>query len=88
MLAANILINIVSGMDYKIAQQLFIKKAADSLKIGGYVYLDFNLFAKPEQFFGQRRERIIFEGIDNNGVYGKYIGLGGTFDTDTQICKG
>lgn len=87
-LAGNILINIESDMDYKKAQQLFIKKAANSLKIGGYIYLDFNLLAKPEQFFGQKQERIIFEGIDSNGVYGKYIVFGGTFDTATQICRG
>lgn len=87
-LAGNILINIESDMDYKKVQQLFIQKAVDSLKINGYIYLDFNLFAKPEQVFGCKRERIIFEGTDSNGVYGKYIVLGGTFDTVTQICRG
>lgn len=87
-LAGNILINIVSNMEYKEAQKLFIRKAADSLKIGGHIYLDFNLLFKPEQFFGQKRERVYFEGTDRNGVYGKYIGLGGTFDTATQICCG
>lgn len=86
-LAGNILINIESDMDYRQAQQLFFKKAAESLKTGGYVYLDFSLMAKPEQFFGQSKERVIFEGTDSKGNYGKYIISGGTYDKNTQIDK-
>jgi len=87
-LAGNILINIVSDMDYREAQRLFIKKAADCLKNEGNLYLDFNLFFHPEKFFGVPLERIIFEGTDDRGVYGKYTVLGGTYDSDTQICEG
>lgn len=87
-LAGNILINIVTPLDYKEAQQLFIKKAANSLKTGGYIYLDFNLFSNPEVIFGNNIERVIFEGTDCNGTYGKYSILEGTYDIDSQIYKG
>ncbi|MHB1150958.1 MAG: GNAT family N-acetyltransferase [Eubacteriales bacterium] len=87
-LAGNILINIVSDMDYREAQRLFIKKAMECLKNEGYLFLDFNLFLHPEKFFGVPLERIIFEGTDDRGVYGKYTVLGGTYDSVTQICDG
>lgn len=87
-LAGNIMINIVTDMAYKEAQQLFIQKAADALKIGGYVYLDFNLFAHPENFFNSARERVHFEGYDDMGVYGKYIGCRGSYDMETQMANG
>lgn len=87
-LAGNILINIVTDMDYKEAQQVFIQKAADALKIGGYVYLDFSLFAQPENYFNSTRDRVHFEGYDDTGVYGKYIGCGGSYDINTQMTNG
>lgn len=87
-LAGNILINIVSDMDYRETQCLFIKKADGCLKNEGYLYLDFNLFLHPENFFGVSPERVIFEGTDDRGVYGKYIVSGGTYDSETQISNG
>ena len=64
-LAGNIMINIETDMDYKEAQKLFIKKAADALKVGGYIYLDFDLHAHPEKIFNSIRERVHFEGTDD-----------------------
>lgn len=87
-LAGNILINIISDMDYRETQRLFIKKAAGCLKDKGHLYLDFNLFLHPEIFFGNTGERVVFEGTDDRGVYGRYIVFGGTYDPDTQICDG
>lgn len=87
-LAGNILINITADMECKQAQQMFIKKAYQSLKKGGHIYLDFDLTQHPEKIFGVKRERVIFEGTDSDGVYGKYIVLGGTFDPITQIYSG
>ena len=86
-LAGNILINIESDMDYKEAQRLFIKKAAQSLKIGGCLYLDFDLRAKPELVFGDSEERTILEGTDNNGVVGRYMIVGGSYDNAAQIAR-
>lgn len=87
-LAGNILINIVADMEYKEAQKLFIKKTYDSLKKGGHICLDFDISMHPEKSFGDKCERVIFEGTDDDGVYGKYIILGGTYDSNTQIAYG
>lgn len=87
-LAGNIMINIVADMDYKEAQKLFIKKAYDALKVGGYIYLDFDLHAHPEKVFNCTRERVHFEGMDDTGVYGRYIGCRGSYDIETQMTSG
>lgn len=84
-LAGNILINIVSNMDYKESQKLFIKKSYDSLQFNGHIYIDFNCFAYPENIFGNPNERIIFEGVDSFGNYGKITMSGSTYDQQTQI---
>lgn len=86
-LAGNIMINIETDMDYKEAQELFIQKAYDSLLPGGYIYLDFNLFRKPENIFGSSTERVIFEGRDSVGNYGMIKILGGSYHTQTQISS-
>lgn len=86
-LAGNIMINIETQIDYKEAQQLFIRKAADCLKQGGYVYLDFNLFLQPELFFGAIGERVIFEGTDDRGVFCRCVNLGGIYNIETQIAE-
>ena len=41
-LAGNIFVNIITMGDYAEAQELFIKKAAECVKPGGYMYLDFD----------------------------------------------
>ncbi|MPN25949.1 hypothetical protein SDC9_173370 [bioreactor metagenome] len=87
-LAGNIFINVVTDGDYKTAQRLFIKKAGEALKHGGYIYLDFNLLAHPEIFFNCSSERVHFDGTDDTGVYGRYIGCTGTYDTETQMTNG
>lgn len=87
-LAGNIMINIISDMDYSKAQQLFIQKAAGALKMGGYIYLDFDLLAHPEHFFNSTSERVHFDGTDDTGVYGRYIGCGGSYDIETQMTRG
>lgn len=86
--AGNIMINIETAGDYKQAQQTFIRKAAEALKHCGYLYLDFDLSAYPERVFNSTGERVHFEGYDDTGVYGKYIGCGGTFDSITQMTDG
>jgi len=87
-LAGNIMINIISDMDYKEAQQLFIRKAANALKDGWHIYLDFDLHAHPEKIFISTKERVHFDGTDDMGVYGRYIGCPGNYDIKTQMAKG
>ncbi|WP_055668716.1 class I SAM-dependent methyltransferase [Desnuesiella massiliensis] len=84
-LAGNILINIISSMNYKEAQKLFIKRSYDALKLNGHIYLDFDCFPHPENFFGNSDERIIFEGVDSLGSYGKIIISDGKYEPQTQI---
>ena len=87
-LAGNIMINIETDGDYKEAQQLFIHKAANALVHGGYVYLDFDLYSHPERIFNSTSERVHFDGYDETGVYGRYIGCGGTYSIETQMTCG
>lgn len=87
-LAGNIMINIETDMDYQEAQALFIQKAADALKTGGYIYLDFDLHAHPEEIFNSTSERVHFDGTDDTGVYGRYIGCPGSYDIETQMTSG
>jgi SAM-dependent methyltransferase len=89
-LAGNVIMNIELNDDYETAQKLFIKKANMALKSGGYVLLDFDLHNEPETIFAALQEdRVIFEGYDDKGIYGKYIACsGGGFDKTTQTAYG
>ncbi len=88
-LAGNILLNIESEMDYQQSQQLFIEKAAASVKQGGYLYLDFDCFFRPDELpSSEKREWVCFEGTDDLGTYGKYIVISGEYDSKTCIDKG
>lgn len=87
-LAGNIMLNIITPNDYAHAQQEMLRKARKALQDGGLIYLDFDSHTHPERIFNSQRERVIFEGTDDRGVYGKYIGCGGTFDPVTQIATG
>jgi hypothetical protein len=82
------MMNIEADGNYEEAQKMFIKNAGEALKPGGYIYLDFNSHSHPENIFGPApEERVIFEGYDDRGVYGKYIiCAGGSYDRDAQIC--
>jgi SAM-dependent methyltransferase len=85
--AGNIMINIETDRDYKESQQTFIRKAAAALKIGGYLYLDFDLSLHPETVFNGTGD-VYFEGYDDTGVYGKTVSCGGRYDPVTQMSGG
>lgn len=87
-LAGNLLHNIEANMPYDKAQQFFIQKAASSLKVGGYIFLDFGMFAYPEKIFSKDNGRVIFEGTDSSGVYGKHMVIGDGYDVSTQMAYG
>lgn len=86
-LAGNILLNIVSDMDYSQAQALFIRKAGEALKNGGHLYLDFDCFHRPTESSGNKRKWVCFEGVDDRGTYGKYIVVGGDYSANTRIDR-
>ncbi|MCL1858649.1 MAG: GNAT family N-acetyltransferase [Oscillospiraceae bacterium] len=80
-LAGNIFVNIYTEGGYSEAQELFIKKASECVKPGGYMYLDFdcsvhfnnddeNDLTETEK---DTKEWIVFEGTDDIGTYGKFI---------------
>ena len=89
-LAGNVMMNIVTDDNYGDAQRQFIQKASSALKIGGYILLDFDLHANPEEIFSPTKEdRVLFEGYDDKGVYGKYIICrGGEYNKITQMTYG
>lgn len=73
MLAANFLFNIVADMDYDKDQALAIKQSADALVSGGRIYIDYGYARHPEKWFGNRGEKIIWQGTDNDGNTGRMI---------------
>jgi SAM-dependent methyltransferase len=85
-LAGNILINIKTQIPYRQAQETFIEKAAGCLRTGGRLFLDFDLHERPQDVFTLHKERVIFEGTDDQGVNGKYSLLDGVYDPDTRLC--
>ena len=94
-LAGNILFNIVSDMEYKKAQELFIQKAAAALIPGGHVYIDYSPFApngrtltKPGQSCEDSGDICwSWEGTDNDGNFEKDSLTSGSFDEETGILK-
>ena len=84
-LSGNVLVNIVTAGDYKQAQELFIKKAASCVKQGGHMYLDFNCVNRPDVSPQTVEERVIFEGTDDRGTYGKYIMISGDYSSTARI---
>lgn len=85
-LAGNILINIVTKGDYNKAQQLFIKKAAEALKLGGHLYLDFDCFNRGTESTNGS-EWTVFEGTDDRGTFGRFIVVGKEYDPKTRMDK-
>ena len=87
-LAANILYNIVSNMDYSKAQELFIHKAASSVVPGGYVYIEYapggHFLTQSEPSYNKNEECIIWEGTDTDGNRGKMILLGNNYNAITH----
>lgn len=87
-MAGNILLNIESDMDYKEAQKNFIKKAAASLRTGGHLYIDFDLYYNPAASFNKMKVSSYFEGTDELGTTGRTVSYGSLYDPITQICTG
>jgi len=87
-LAGNILFNIETADDYGEAQQLFLRRAYDALRPGGYAYLDFDCHS-PGTFQPARTERVVFEGTDSAGTHGTYSLLpGGGYDRRAHMTFG
>lgn len=84
-LAANILFNIVSDIEYEKAQQILIQKAGEALASGGYIYIDYGYYMHPEDIFGNPSEYTIWEGCDNAGNAGRMSLLDSTYDKESGI---
>lgn len=87
MLAANFLFNIVADTGYEKAQALVIKKSAEALISGGYIYIDYGYTLHPEKWFVHDGENIIWQGTDRNGITGKMTLLHSSFDNITGLNK-
>lgn len=86
-LGANLLLNIVTTWDYKQAQKQLIFRAADALRPGGRLFLDFDCPATLAAF-PCNDEHLGLEGIDDRGVYGQYFIRNTSADEHTRIVKG
>lgn len=87
-LAANLLFNIISDLEYEKAQQSLIQKASNALVRGGHIYIDYGYTLYPEQWFGNSEtENVIWEGTDSEGNFGRMSLLNSSFDIATGINK-
>jgi len=85
--------------DYKAAQELFISKAAKSVKQGGHLFFAFELFTNqsaadcfvgepsPEWFMNPEEVDMSDAKINIYGVRSKHIGDGGAYDPKTQLAR-
>ena len=89
-MAGNILINIETGIDYSEAQQIFIRKAAEALRSGGHLYLDYDQHsdASAAKAFNGLGESSYFKGTDELGTTGRTVSWGGAYDPVTRIWTG
>ena len=87
-LGGNVLINIESDKDYKQAQIAFIRNAAEALRPGGHLLLDFQLLYDDAAVFNRLGESSYFTGTDDMGTTGRTVSYGGVYDPVTQYCTG
>ena len=85
--AGNLLMNLRTEEDSKSAQKQLLEKASNILAPGGMLYLDFNMYVRPERVFSSNKERIVFEVCDDTGTYGKYSVLCDEYNVETQLLK-
>lgn len=87
LLGSNLLINLTTDWDYKQAQKQLIFRAADALRPGGRVVLDFDC---PETLaaFNNDQEWLCMEGTDDLGTHGRYYVCNSTADERTRTVKG
>lgn len=87
LIAANLLFNIISDMDYEKAQRLLLEKASKALSPGGSVYIDYACTRRPEAWFNDPGEKIVWEGADSAGNTGRMVLSGSTFDCGSSIVR-
>lgn len=87
LIAANLLFNIISDMDYEKAQRLLLEKASKALSPGGSVYIDYACTRRPEAWFNDPGEKIVWEGADSAGNTGRMVLSGSTFDCGSNIVR-
>lgn len=85
-LAGNLLLNIVTDMDYVKAQRLLIQKARQALVPGGLLYLDFNYTQHPEKWYAGVPDFTVFEGTDSDGTTGRVQINHSSFEDDWIRC--
>ncbi len=86
-LAGNILLNIISDLNYENAQQKLIQNASNALVSGGHIFIDYGYTAYPENQFKSAKVNVVWEGKDSNGVFGRMSLLNSTYDKDTRINR-
>lgn len=74
-------------MDYESAQKSLIQKSADALVSGGHVFIDYAYTSHPEKWFDNTEPRIIWQGEDSEGNYGKMMLLDNTFDKKSYTAE-
>ena len=89
-LAANILYNIISDMDYTKSQELFIQKAAAAMVPSGHVYIDYNPAGRgvnqsPPSENNPDSKGLIWEGTDADGNFGRMVLVGDSYDASTRM---
>ncbi|MCL2558072.1 MAG: class I SAM-dependent methyltransferase [Treponema sp.] len=88
LIGGNFLINIETEGDYEEAQKALFVKAAQALKPGGFLLMDFDMSANPAKIYDARGERSGYRGTDDLGTSGRQVSYGGVYNPVTRICVG
>ncbi|MDR2750337.1 MAG: class I SAM-dependent methyltransferase, partial [Clostridiales bacterium] len=84
----NLLNNIETEDDYAEAQKAMIANAADALRVGGHLWLDFDLHFAPHKVFNRLGETSYFGGRDSLGTHGRTVSYGSVYNPATRIVSG
>ena len=64
-----------------------IKKSAEALLPGGHVLIDYGYTFHPENWFHNPNPKLVWQGTDSEGNFGKMILYNNTYDAETGIAK-
>jgi SAM-dependent methyltransferase len=87
-LAGNVFMNIEGAGDYAQAQRLFLSRASQALRVGGHLYLDFDVHQEPNAFAGDTQTSCYFKGTDELGTTGRTVSYGTSADPVQRLWMG
>lgn len=87
LLGTNLMCNLLTEWDYKQAQKQLIQRAAEALRPGGKLIVDFDCPDSLSPYGAGQPERMIFSGCDDRGVSGRYYVRGEAANEKKRLVR-